>query len=136
MAYAFNWPYFSYGTCFNFIHIYNAFNPNFIQRYELPINVSVIKSIVLTDTHDLFCIVETNENECQIFHIDLDDENPVIEDPICAYSLESVDYEEAKSFHVRGSSEKEKINQNKQLMCFMIHGSKLYVWKEGMLKPE
>ena len=36
MAYAFNWPYFSYSTKFNYIFILNAFNNSFIQRYELP----------------------------------------------------------------------------------------------------
>lgn len=30
MAYAFNWPYFSYATKMNFVFILNAFNPNFI----------------------------------------------------------------------------------------------------------
>jgi len=35
-AYGFNWPYFSYGTKNCKVFVYNAFNPSFIQRYELP----------------------------------------------------------------------------------------------------
>jgi hypothetical protein len=36
MAYAFNWPYFSYATKLNYVFILNSFNKDFIQRYELP----------------------------------------------------------------------------------------------------
>ena len=36
MAYAFNWPYFSYATKYNYTFILNSFNKDFIQRYELP----------------------------------------------------------------------------------------------------
>lgn len=32
-AQAFNWPYFSFGDKNNFVYIYNAFNPTFVQRY-------------------------------------------------------------------------------------------------------
>jgi hypothetical protein len=35
------------------------------------------------------------------------------------------------NFHVRASSRKEKINLNKALMFFMMHGSTLYGWCEG-----
>jgi hypothetical protein len=35
-----------------------------------------------------------------------------------------------KNFHVRSSSRKEKINLNKALIIFMMHGSKLYGWCE------
>ena len=38
MAYAFNWPYFSYATKMNYVFILNSFNKDFIQRYELPPN--------------------------------------------------------------------------------------------------
>ena len=55
----FNWPYFSYGTKNNKVFILNAFNPNLIQRFQLPKNVSKISATFLTDTHDLYCITET-----------------------------------------------------------------------------
>ena len=34
-------------------------------------------------------------------------------------------------FHVRASSRKEKINLNKALIFFMLHGSRLYGWCEN-----
>ena len=39
-----------------------------------------------------------------------------------------------KSFHVRASSKKEKINLNKKLMVFLIHGDTLYYWVDGKFK--
>lgn len=32
------------------------------------------------------------------------------------------------AFHVRGSSKKEKINLNKKLIIFILHGDKLWAW--------
>ena len=39
--------------------IFNAFNPSFVQRYELPSYTTVIKNTFLTDTHDGYIIIET-----------------------------------------------------------------------------
>ena len=58
-AYGFNWPYFSYGTKNKKVFVLNAFNPSFIQRYELPKNTACILNTFLTDTHDMFIIVDT-----------------------------------------------------------------------------
>jgi hypothetical protein len=57
-AYGFNWPYFSYASNSNYIFILSAFNPNFIQRYELPENVVRCSKTFLTDTSDLYAICE------------------------------------------------------------------------------
>ena len=35
-SYSFNWPYFAMATKDNFVFLFNAFNKNFIQRYEMP----------------------------------------------------------------------------------------------------
>ena len=50
------------------------------------------------------------------------------------YDFYEVDSEELNSFHVRSSSVKERINLNKNLFAFMLHGTKLVVWRgiEGM----
>ena len=52
------------------------------------------------------------------------------------YTFADVKNEKIKSFHVRASSIKEKINLNKKLMVFMIHGSTLYYWVDGKNKIE
>lgn len=41
-AYGFNWPYFCYATKYKRVFILNAFNPNFIQCYDLPDHVTFI----------------------------------------------------------------------------------------------
>lgn len=41
-----------------------------------------------------------------------------------------MDNEEIKGFHVRGSSSKEKINLNRSLIVYIMHGSNLYAWVE------
>ena len=130
MAYGFNWPYFSYASQNNYVFILNAFNPNFVQRYELPRNVVRCNQTFLTDTHDLYAICET-EIGFEIYNIDLDSTDPYLEGPILKYSSEQVDSGQLTDFHVRASSRKEKINLNKALILFMMHGSKLYGWCEN-----
>ena len=128
MAYGFNWPYFSYATKFKKILIYNAFNPTFVQRYELPSQVSLVLRTFLTDSHDLFAIVETYDQQHEIYHINLDSEDPRLNGPILKYSWSQVDNQILKGFHVRASSAKEKINLNKVLITYMLHGTDLWSW--------
>lgn len=52
------------------------------------------------------------------------------------YTFEDVNFQKNKSFHVRASSKKEKINLNKKLMVFLIHGDTLYYWVDGKDKIE
>ena len=84
MAYGFNWPYFSYATMNNYVFILNAFNPNFIQRYELPKSVIRCSATFLTDTHDLYIICEI-ENGFEVYNLDLDSNDPFIEGPVLKY---------------------------------------------------
>ena len=127
-AYHFNWPYFSYANKLNFVYVMNAFNPQFIQRYELPDKEVQALQTFLTDTHDLFVITMTYDDYYNIYRIDLDAREPFLIGPILRYSFQEVNNDELKSFHVRGSSKKEKINLNKQLMIFVMHGNTLYNW--------
>ena len=69
---SFNWPYYAYATKENMVYIHSAFNPNFIQRFEMPSNVSIIASTFLTDYQDCFIIVETNDEHFEVYQIDLD----------------------------------------------------------------
>jgi len=131
LAYAFNWPYFSYASKFNYILILNSFNPSFIQRYELPSHVAIVSHSFLTDTHDYYCIVETKHETHELYHIDLDSSDPVLHGPLLTYSFSRVKDERIVDFHVRGSSHKEKINLNKVLMVYVLHGTSLYGWIEG-----
>jgi hypothetical protein len=66
-SYSFNWPYFAYATRFTDIFILNAFNPNFVQCYELPEHVHFVADTFLTDTHDFFCAVETLDEHFEIY---------------------------------------------------------------------
>lgn len=89
MAYAFNWPYFSYATKMNYVFILNSFNKDFIQRYELPPHTIRCSSGFLTDTHDYFCIIETIVGY-ELYNIDLDSVEPYLEGPLLQYTFESV----------------------------------------------
>tara|TARA_B110000285_G_C14900003_1_gene502770 strand:+ start:178 stop:591 length:414 start_codon:yes stop_codon:yes gene_type:complete len=84
----------------------------------------------LTDTHDLYAICEV-ELGYEVYNVDLDSVNPYLEGPVLKYSFESVKNQELLSFHVRASSRKEKINLNKALIFFMMHGHTFYGWCEG-----
>lgn len=86
---------------------------------------------MLTDTHDFFAIIETTDDHFEVYHIDLDSSEPKLNGPIVRYSFDHVDDEPLKGFHARGSSHKEKINLNKSLMFFMIHGDTLWAWKSS-----
>lgn len=89
-AYSFNWPYFGYATRFCDIFILNAFNPDFVQCYEMPKDrVHFVAESFLTDTHDFFCIAETLDNHFEIFHIDLDSPNPMLKS-IMKYHFDEV----------------------------------------------
>jgi len=91
MAYAFNWPYFSYTTKYNFTFILNTFNNSFIQRYELPSHTVRCSAAFLTDTHDYFCMIET-EIGYELYNIDLDSMEPYLKGPLLQYTFESVKY--------------------------------------------
>lgn len=85
MAYGFNWPYFSYATKFNYVFILNAFNSNFIQRYQLPKHTICCHQTFLTDTHDFYCLCETEEGY-ELYNIDLDSLEPYLDGPLFHYS--------------------------------------------------
>lgn len=127
---SFNWPYYSFANLNKYIFIYNAFNPRFVQRYQLPEDTVICSHTFLTDTTDLYIHTETYNNECKILHVDLDDDNPKI-NLVFSYPRQRVRNKALINFHVRGSSAKEKINLNESLMCFMLHGTTLFVWREG-----
>ena len=56
----------------------------------MPKNVHAIDATFLTDTHDLYIATETINDHFEFFHLDLDDENPMINGPILRYSYENV----------------------------------------------
>ena len=130
MAYAFNWPYFSYATKLNYVFILNSFNKDFIQRYELPTQTIRCAQGFLTDTHDYYCIIETKHGY-ELYTIDLDDLEPYFEGPLLQYTFEDVGNMPLTAFQVRASSRKEKINLNKALICFLMHKNILYGWCES-----
>ena len=129
-AYGFNWPYFCYATKYNRIFVLNAFNPDFIQCYDFPLNVQFISRTFLSDTHDLYAICQTTEDNYELFNIDLDSSDPCIK-RIFKYSFEQVGGQLVKGFHVRGSSHKEKINISDRLIVYILHGNTLYQYVEG-----
>lgn len=111
----------------------NCFNPNVVQRFEFPTCITVILQTFLTDTHDFYAIVETQDEYFEVYHIDLDSHTPELNGPVIKYSFKDVKNELLIGFHVRASSQKEKINLNKSLMFFMTHGDSLWAWKNDEL---
>ena len=108
----------------------------------MPKKVQMISNTVLTDTHDLYIAVEskdekengTFEDVFEVYHLDLDDDNPRITKPIFKYPFKLVgeDYNsEMLGFHVRGSSIKEKINLNEILIFYMMHGKNLWYFAQN-----
>lgn len=53
---------------------------------------------------------------------------PKVNGPILRYPFDKVGSKGVIGFHVRGSSSKEKINLNKKLLIFTLHGSDLWSW--------
>ena len=93
-----------------------------------------IAATFLTDTHDLYIAAETEDDFFEFFHLDLDDDNPMLNGPILRYSYSKVGGEYSsvlKGFHVRGSSKKEKINLNEILIFYMLHGTNLWSWSDN-----
>ena len=96
--------------------------------------MSSIAETFLTDTHDLYIAAETQDEHFEFFHLDLDDDNPMINGPILRYPYNKVGGEYTsvlKGFHVRGSSKKEKINLNEILIFYMLHGTDLWSWSDN-----
>jgi hypothetical protein len=87
----------------------------------------------LTDTHDFYTLCETNDEHMEVYTIDLDCDDPFINGPILRYGFETVNHKLVSGFHVRGSSRKEKINLNKQLMVFIMHDDELWGWNSKEL---
>ena len=56
----------------------------------MPDNVHSIAATFLTDTHDLYIAVETINDYYEFYHLDLDDDNPMINGPILKYSFKKV----------------------------------------------
>jgi hypothetical protein len=79
---------------------------------------------------DFFVIVETNDENFEVYLIDLDDPNPrVSKKPILRYPFSMVNSKKVSAFHVRGSSGKEEIDLNKVLQIFILHGNELWAWR-------
>ena len=89
MAYSFNWPYFGYASKMNYVFVLNAFNPNFIQRYQLPLHIHRCVKTFLTDTHDLYVMCESDMGY-EMYNIDLDSPEPYLEGPLFEYNYEQV----------------------------------------------
>ena len=77
-AFSFNWPYFTLANKNKFVYIYNAFNPTFVQRYQLPPDVTVVSGTRITDTYDLYVISETCNQTFKVLKIDLNEAYPKI----------------------------------------------------------
>ena len=95
-------------------------------------------SSFLTDTHDFYAVVETIDEFFEIYHINLDSRNPNLnaglQAPIHSFCFKKVGYKQIDGYHVRGSSSKEKINLNKQLMLFFKLKTELWGWNSLSFK--
>lgn len=68
-----------------------------------------------------------------MYQIDLDSTDPKLIGPLIQYSSDEVDHKQMVAFHARSSSVKEKINLNKSLIFYMMHGTTLWsqICKKG-----
>ena len=69
----------------------------------------------------------------EIYRVNLDDPNPIVMGPILQYPFMDVESKAITGFHVRGSTEKEKINLNKVLTILILHEDSLFLWNGGKL---
>jgi hypothetical protein len=100
----------------------------------MPIEVSAITNTFITDTSDIYIMCETIDRHFEAYHIDLDSPDPYVNGPLMRYHFDKVESLPVTSFHARASSQKEKINLNKVLLFFMMHGTNLYCFSKGKLK--
>ena len=114
--------------------IFNAFNTNFVQRYEMPDEILVITHTFITDTSDVYILCESKDEHFEAYHIDLDSPDPLIKGPVMRYCFSQVNSIPVKAFHARPSSHKETIDLNKELIFFMMHGNTLYCFLKGALR--
>ena len=83
-------------------------------------------STFLADSHDLYVALETTDEYFKVYQIDLDSTDPKLFGPLISYSFDKVDHKRMVAFHARSSSVKEKINLNKSLIFYMLHGTTLW----------
>ena len=79
----------------------------------MPKNIHVTRMTFITDSHDFFTILETVDDHYEVYTVNLDDPDPYLEGPLLKYSFSEVKSQQIKTFHVRGSSKKERVNLNK-----------------------
>lgn len=92
----------------------------------MPRRASKIVATFLADSHDFYAVMETTDEYYEIYQIDLDSSDPSLIGPLIRYSFDEVGHEQMVAFHARSSSVKEKINLNKSLIFYMMHGTTLW----------
>lgn len=92
----------------------------------MPKNTSKAVATFLADSHDLYIVLETIDQYFEVYQIDLDSSDPKLLGPIVKYSFDEVGDKPLLAFHARSSSAKDKINLNKILIIYMMHGTTLY----------
>ena len=103
--------------------------------------MTIICDTWLTDTHDFYTVVETNKETFEVHHINLDSKNPVfnpnkhgllgLSSPTCSLPFKDTNGKQIDKIHIRGSSSKEKIDLNKQLMIFFKLETELWGWNSN-----
>ena len=118
----FNWPYLTYKGFKNDMVIINMATKDTSVSVELPEYVKKVSKSFITEAFDLYVLAEDDESY-YLLHIDLDkfkDANQK-KDQIFRvkekfdFSKDLVDNKMMFDFHVRSSSNKEKISTNKKL---------------------
>lgn len=68
-----------------------------------------------------------------MFQINLDSSDPYVRSEF-RYSMNSVEHQKVRGFHVRGSSHKEKINISDMLVAYIMHGDTLWCYVQNNKK--
>jgi hypothetical protein len=140
-AFYVNWPYVCFSGLQNYLLIVNVFDRKSLHRVataKLNETIQVCETFI-SNTKDLFVVIK-KENIFQVLMLDLDsinagegtvDESNYKFKEVLRYKVSEVGNDNLRSMFIRGSSRKEVIQLNQQLLIFLLHGERLYAWIEG-----
>lgn len=152
-AFSINWPYVAFSGIHQNLCLLNAFDRDILQRIEIsPGHIETqsgvrhtIVATYITDTHDLFLMIY-QQRKYYLYNIDLDECNPRefelnminsmfeqknpynLKEHLMVYDEKQVSNKFFTRMHIRGSSQKEQIDFNEELIVLILHENELYCW--------
>lgn len=165
-SFSVKWPYVTFGdfASNNYIFIINVFDSDKIHKVELPDSPDRICSTYITENNNLFIMTQKandndkKQNTCTYLlqYIDLDEafddkshnENlkrreqrtgKIINyevNKLIKYCSEDVGHQPFLAMHIRDSSHKDSVDNNHELIIYLLHDEKLYYWSQLYKKDD